>query len=156
MKLVPAAVAFLVCAGAARAVAQDTTGVRGIRPPSELHGTKVGQQDFRDLVLSVKVLVDTLLRVHGLGPELRVISAWGGYAGLPCDCLTTRLFIGLNDGEEFLVAYSLPELLDPTIDRVTTQGRDAVVFISYGLDKRRQHARIRANLDGMWITGGSP
>jgi hypothetical protein len=133
--------------------AQDSTGVRGIRSPSTLRPTPVTANDFLRLVNSIEVLADSSAGVPRL--RVRVISVWGSSAHLDCDCLTSRLDIGLNEDGQTLRAYRLPELLDPKVDSITTEKTDPVIYLSYGLPAALRRARIVATLSGVRVTQAS-
>jgi len=139
-----------LCLQPARVAAQDSVGVRGLTPPASLRASAVQTQSMINLVNSVEVLADSMVGPSAI--DVRVLSTWGGFAGLPCDCLTTVLYIGLNDGGQTLRAYRLPELLDPKVDSMTAENDQPTIYVTYGLRSALRHARIVATLAGVHIT----
>ena len=133
--------------------AQDSAVVRGIQPPNTIRPTLMTAADFVRLVNSVQVLADKSAGVPRV--QVRVISVWGSSARLDCDCLTSRLYIGLNEDGQTLRAYRLPELLDPKVDSITTESNDPVIYVSYGLPASLRHARVVAARSGVRVAPAS-
>jgi hypothetical protein len=88
--------------------------------------------------------------------SVRVLSTWGTYAGLDCDCLTSHVFVATNlDGEE-LRLFQLGPLLDPVVDSLVTEASKPTVYLSYGLAAQRLHLRVGIALDRLSITSAAP
>jgi len=118
-----------------------------------MRAASVTAGDFVRLLNSVEVLADTTVGPSGLG--VRVISVWGSSARLDCDCLTSLLYIALNDAGQTLRAYRLPELLDPKVESIRSEDGNPVIYVTYGQPAALRHARIVATLSGVRVTQAS-
>ena len=127
----------------------DTTRIIGVKPPSAVEASLVSDESLVNLMASVEVL-----RAGEFGQpavSVRVVSTWGPYANLDCDCLATDLFISLNAGIDEQRLYRLEPLLDPTLDSLRTENGKPVAYVTYGLAISRRSIRVEATMDTIVI-----
>ena len=79
--------------------------------------------------------------------DVRVIAAWGPWAGADCGCLTQVLYFVLRGMDVTPCAYKLGPLLEPAVDRIVTEHGRPVVYVSYGPRGARQRLRIALSLE---------
>ena len=128
-----------------RAVAQRPPGPFGVPRPADVRAAAVTDTALAYLLAGIKVLKDT----SAAHMQVRVLGAWGGWAGLECDCLLTNIYVVLNAGETERAVFKLSSLLDPRIERVATVDTVGVMIISYGLPEARHQVELRALHDAV-------
>ena len=98
----------------------------------------------------VEILKDGMAGVPEM--RIRVLGTWGAWAGLPCGCVTTAVFIAINSDGFDMSLYQVGPLLDPTVDSLVTEAQEPTLYISYGLRHERRNIRVVATLGDISIT----
>ena len=138
-------IASLIAVAALSAEAQSPEGPA----PSELRPRQVRDTSLVTWLNAVKVLREGFAGNPLMG--IRVLETWGGPVE-DSDGRRSRVYVTLNlDGDE-LRAFELGDLFDPKIERIVTERRIPVIYLTYGLS-RRQRARVEVALSGLKVTG---
>src|SRR3990172_6783909 len=79
---------------------------------------------------------------------LTILSAGGGATLLAQDTVVLRgvpspeAIVATNEDGETMALHRLPTLLDPVVDSLKTEQRQAVAYLTYGPGLGRRHVRL--------------
>ena len=136
-------IASLIAVASLSAEAQTPEGP----PPSELRPSQLRDTSLVTLLNAVKVLREGAAGNPLMG--IRVLASWGGPVE-DSDGLRSRVYVTVNlDGDE-LRAFELGDLFDPKIERIVTERRIPVIYLTYGLSQRLR-ARVEVSLSGLKV-----
>lgn len=144
------ALVLLVAGAGPSVLAQESTGIRGVPAPARIVGAPVRDSSFVRLLNGIRVLAEGFVGVPGV--QVRVLGAWGVWSGQDCDCVTTDLYVAVNEDGETMAVHRLPTLLDPVVDSLKTEQRQAVAYVTYGPGRTRQRAKLIINMAGVRAT----
>lgn len=147
MVRMPFLLTILSAGGGATLLAQDTVVLRGVPSPEGIVATPVRDSSFVRLLNGIHVLAEGMVGIPGI--QVRLLGAWGEWSGQDCDCVTTDVYVALNEDGETMALHRLPTLLDPVVDSLKTEQRQAVAYLTYGPGLGRRHVRLAIAMSGV-------